>query len=70
MKLKKLFLLFAILFAGQSFASDTLRVKSSVKNVTLYFSGAEVFREGNVALGKGKQSIQINWISEFLCGSF
>lgn len=77
MKLKRLFLLFVVLFAGQSFASDTLRVKSSVKNVTLYFSGAQVFREGNVALGKGKhfvvleqlpqgidkQSIQVNGLA-------
>jgi hypothetical protein len=77
MKLKGLFLLLAVLVAGQSFAADTLRVKSSVKNVTLYFSGAQVFREGNVTLSKGKhfvvleqlpqgidkQSIQVNGIA-------
>ena len=63
MKLKRLFLLF-LLFAGQSFASDTLRVKSSVKNVTLYFSGAQIFREGNVALSKGKHFVVLEQLPQ------
>ncbi|MFN5443059.1 MAG: mucoidy inhibitor MuiA family protein [Crocinitomicaceae bacterium] len=74
MKLNLLFLFFVIVLTSQSFAADTLRVKSSVKNVTLYFSGAQVFRAGNLSLNKGthfivleqlpqgidKQSIQVN----------
>jgi hypothetical protein len=77
MKLNLLFLFFLFVLAGQSFATDTLRVKSSVKNVTLYFSGAQVFRAGNLSLNKGthfivleqlpqgidKQSIQVNGIA-------
>ncbi len=74
MKLFGLFLLFVLAVSSTSFATDTLRIKSSVKNVTLYFSGAQVFRSGNVTLNKGKyfvvleqlpqgidkQSIQVN----------
>ena len=74
MKLFGLFLLFVLAVSTTSFATDTLRIKSSVKNVTLYFSGAQVFRSGNVTLNKGKyfvvleqlpqgidkQSIQVN----------
>jgi hypothetical protein len=52
MKLKGLFLLFVLVVTSQSFAADTLRIKSSVKNVTLYFSGAQVFREGTISLAK------------------
>jgi hypothetical protein len=77
MKLNLLFLFFLFVLTGQSFATDTLRVKSSVKNVTLYFSGAQVFRAGNLSLNKGthfivleqlpqgidKQSIQVNGIA-------
>ncbi len=74
MKLVKLLLIFTLIITAQSFAADTLRLKSSVKNVTLYFSGAQVFRTGNLSLNKGthfivleqlpqgidKQSIQVN----------
>jgi hypothetical protein len=64
MKLKGLFLLLAVLVAGQSFAADTLRVKSTVKNVTLYFSGAQVFREGNVTLSKGKHFVVLEQLPQ------
>jgi len=74
MKINSLFLLFVMLFAGKSFATDTIHIKSTVKNVTLYFSGAQVFRDASISLTKGKhflvleqlpqgidkQSIQVN----------
>jgi hypothetical protein len=56
MKLNLSFLFVVFIFT-QSFAIDTLRVKSSVKNVTVYFSGAQVFRDVNVSLSKGKHFI-------------
>jgi hypothetical protein len=64
MKINSLFLLFVIFFAGKSFAADTLRVKSTVKNVTLYFSGAQVFRDASVSLSKGKHFVVLEQLPQ------
>lgn len=64
MKLNLLFLFFVFVLAGQSFANDTLRVKSSVKNVTLYFSGAQVFRTSNVTFNKGKHFVVLEQLPQ------
>jgi len=50
-----LFMLPALLFAQ----SDTSELKTEVKEVTVFFAGAEVHRSGNLELSKGKHTLMV-----------
>ena len=59
--MKKLFLLLALLIclSGNSFALDTLKVESVIKEVTIFFDGAQIQREALLKLDKGAKTLLI-----------
>lgn len=63
--MKNIFLLIlAALYATASIAVDTLKVETKVSEVTVFFSGAQVSRQGNSRLMKGKHVILISPLPE------
>ncbi|KAA3650377.1 MAG: mucoidy inhibitor MuiA family protein [Bacteroidetes bacterium] len=59
--MKNLFLQILILLGLSTYASiDTTTLKSEIKDVTIFFSGAEITRVGNINLKKGKHIILID----------
>ncbi len=51
--------LFMMLYT-MSWTQDTVSVKSDIKAVTVFFSGADVTREGNINLNKGSYLLALN----------
>ena len=54
-------LILCVLMANQAFAqSETTReLKTSIKNVTVFLQGAQIFRDGNINLKKGRSTLEV-----------
>lgn len=63
---KKLFYLFAILFAFSSIAQQETSYSSEIKKVTVFFQGAQVDHEKSMELKSGKQEIVFQRLTDFL----
>ena len=62
--MKKSLIALLIFLSINSYASDTEKeVKSTVKNVTVFLSGAQVTRTGNISVAKGRSVLLFNNIS-------
>jgi len=59
--MKKLFLLLALLncLSGHLLALDTLKVESVIKEVTIFFDGAQIQREAQLKFDKGAKTLLI-----------
>ena len=60
--MKKLVLLFALFSVSRIFGSniDTLELKSEIKDVTVFFDGAQITRVGSKQLSKGKYMLMVD----------
>jgi len=58
--MKKLFLILMMCQANMIFALDTLRVESQIKEVTIFFDGAQIQRESSLKLEKGSKILLIS----------
>jgi len=62
--MKKPLIALFILLSLNSYATDIEKeVKSTVKNVTVFLSGAQVTRTGNASISKGRSILLFNNIS-------
>lgn len=59
--MKKVLLFLSLLIASNTFSIgvDTLKIKSNIKKVTLFFNGAQTTREATINLPKGKHLIVV-----------
>lgn len=64
--MKKLMLAIAVSLSFQAVADTEKTVKSSIKNVTVFTQGAQVFRTSNVALSPGTTELVFSGISPFI----
>lgn len=64
--MKQLLITLLILTNLQTFASDILKAKSSVEEVTVFLSGAQITRTGSVSVSKGASEIVFTDISPLL----
>ncbi len=59
-------LLVLLFSASLAQATDTLLLRSKIKQVTLFFTGAQITRSGEVNLRPGEQFVMIKGLSQFL----
>lgn len=64
--MKKLFLPAILFIAMQTIATPTKQVKSTVKHVTVFTQGAQVFRSSSVTLAPGVTDLVFQGISPFI----
>jgi len=61
--MKKLLILLALLVTTNAYCTlDTINAKSKITNVTVFFSGAQITRNADIKLSKGKHIIKIDML--------
>jgi len=59
--MKKLIILLVLLSTSNAYCSlDTLNAKSKITNVTVFFNGAQITRNADIKITKGKHIIRID----------